>query len=61
MCCMAHGELAWLFLELDTGLDHCPRIVLSCFRARTSSGDADTDFASIFTIPDKSSIGAANF
>ena len=21
-CCVAHGELAWLFMELDTGLDH---------------------------------------
>ena len=34
---MAQGELAWLFLEPDTGLDHCPRILLSCFRARTSA------------------------
>ena len=33
---MAHGELAWFFLEPDTGLDHCLRILLSCFRARTS-------------------------
>ena len=33
---MAHGELAWLSLEPDTGLDNCPRILLSCFRARTS-------------------------
>ena len=30
------GELAWLLLEPDTGLDHCPRILLSCFRGRTS-------------------------
>ena len=37
MCCLAHGELSWLFLEPDTGLDHCPRILLSCFRARTSA------------------------
>ena len=36
MCCLAHRELAWLFLEPDTGLDHCPRILLSCFRARAS-------------------------
>ena len=28
---MAHGELDWLFLE-----DHCPRILLSGFRAGTS-------------------------
>ena len=25
---MAHGELAWLFLEPDTGLDNCPKILL---------------------------------
>ena len=37
MCRLAHGELAWLFLEPDKGLDHCPRILLSCFRARTSA------------------------
>ena len=36
MCCLAHVELAWLFLEPDTGLDHFPRIPLSCLRARTS-------------------------
>ena len=36
MCCLAHVELAWLFLEPDTGLDHCPRILLFCFRAGTS-------------------------
>ena len=36
VCCWAHGELAWLFLEPDTGLDHCPRILLSYFRGRTS-------------------------
>ena len=23
-CCLAHGELDWLFIEPDTGLDHCP-------------------------------------
>ena len=34
---MAYRELAWLFLEPDTGLDHCPRILLSCFRARISA------------------------
>ena len=36
LCCLAHGELAWLLLEPDTVLDHCPRILLSCFRARNS-------------------------
>ena len=36
-CCLAHGELARLFLEPDTGLDICPSILLSCFRARTSA------------------------
>ena len=35
LCCLAHGELALLFLEPDAGVDHCPRIPLSCFRART--------------------------
>ena len=29
-------KLAYLLLEPDTGLDHCPRILLSCLRARTS-------------------------
>ena len=38
LCSVAHGELAWLFLEPDTELDHCPRILLSCFRARISVG-----------------------
>ena len=37
MWCLAHGELAWLILEPDTGLDYCPRIILSCVRARTSA------------------------
>ena len=36
LCSLTHGELAWLFLEPDTGLNHCPRILPSCFRARTS-------------------------
>ena len=50
---MARGELAKLFLELDTGLDHCLRILLSCFRARTSADDrlttaADAAVASVF-------------
>ena len=36
MCCLAHGELAWLFREPNTGLDGCPIILLSCFRASTS-------------------------
>ena len=35
---MAFGELAWLFLEPDTALDQCPRILLLCFRARISGG-----------------------
>ena len=29
-------HLPWLFLEPDTRLDHCPRILLSFFRARIS-------------------------
>ena len=33
MYCLAHRELALLFHEPDTGLDHCPRILLSYFRA----------------------------
>ena len=40
------GELAWLFHEPHTGLGHCPRILLSCFRARISglsSLDADME------------------
>ena len=36
LCYLAHGELAWLFLEPDTGLNHCPRIRLTCFEARSS-------------------------
>ena len=36
LCCLAYGELASLFLEPDTWLDHCPRILLSSFSARTS-------------------------
>ena len=27
----------WAFLEPDTGLDHCPRILLLCFTARISA------------------------
>ena len=38
---MAHGVVAWLFLEPDTVQDHCPRILLSCFRAGTSDGRSD--------------------
>ena len=30
-------KLTWLFLEPDTRLDHCLRILLVCFRARTSA------------------------
>ena len=33
---MAYEELAWLFFEPDTGLEHFLRILLSCFRARAS-------------------------
>ena len=40
LCVCAHGEVTWLFLEPDTGLDHCPRDPLSCFRARTSVDEA---------------------
>ena len=36
LCCLANGGLTWLLLEPDTGLDHCTRILLSCFRARIS-------------------------
>ena len=46
---LAHGELAWLFLEPDTGLDHCLRILLSCFTARTSGQEL-----SLILIRDKS-------
>ena len=35
MCCCC-SVLACLFLEPHTGVEHCPIIVLSCFRARTS-------------------------
>ena len=37
--CLTHGELDWLLLEPDTGLDRCPRILLLCFRARTSESE----------------------
>ena len=40
---MAHGELAWLFLEPGRGLDHGPRILLSCFKARISAGRSSGD------------------
>ena len=43
LCCLAHGELAWLFLEPDTRLFNCPRILLSCFRVRTSDQDGERD------------------
>ena len=36
LCCLAHKELTWFFPDPDTGLDHCPRILLLCFRTRTS-------------------------
>ena len=29
---LAHGELAWLFHEPDTGLDDCLNMLLSCFK-----------------------------
>ena len=51
MCCLAHGELAWLFLEPDTGLDQCPRILLSCFRARTSASKMRVSLSLTFPIP----------
>ena len=35
--CLAYGELACLFLEPDSGLDSCQRILLSCFRPKTSA------------------------
>ena len=41
LCCLAHVELAWLILEPDTRLEHCPRILLSCFRARISGSNSD--------------------
>ena len=34
----------WLFLEPDTGWDCCPRILLWCFRARTSGEGAGQKF-----------------
>ena len=37
MCCLAHGEQAWHYLEPDTGLDHCQIMLLSCFGARISA------------------------
>ena len=37
LCCLVRRELAWLFLEPDTGMDNCPRILLSCLRAWTSA------------------------
>ena len=39
----------WLSLEPDTGLDHCPRILLSCFRARISASCATPSL--IFKFP----------
>ena len=36
MCCFAQGELTWLVMEPQTGLEDCLKILLSCFRARTS-------------------------
>ena len=47
----AHGELAGLFLEPDTGLDHCPRILLSCFRTRTSQGKCRFIGVSNYSVP----------
>ena len=35
--CLTHGELDWLFLEPDRGLDRCPRILLLCFRSMNSA------------------------
>ena len=45
LCCLAHGELAWLFHEPHTGLDHCPRILLSCFRSGTSGEAASCNLS----------------
>ena len=38
LCCLAHGELAWLFHEPHTGLDDCLNMLLSRFRKRMSGG-----------------------
>ena len=40
LCCLSNGELGWLFHELDTGLNHCLRILLSCFRVRIPGSGA---------------------
>ena len=36
LCCLAHGELACLFHEPNTGLDDCLRMLQACFRKRMS-------------------------
>ena len=37
-----------LFLEPHTGLDHCPRILLSCFRARNTCAQAHTQCSKVY-------------
>ena len=36
MCCLAHGELAWLFYEPHSRLEDCLNMLLSCFIKRMS-------------------------
>ena len=47
MCCLAHGELAWLFLEPDTVLEHCPRILLSALEQGPLSRSVLSGLASL--------------
>ena len=58
---MSHRELDWLFLAPDTGLDHCPRILLSCFKARISDGQRRrrSISAAICTFLERARIGLA--
>ena len=47
-----YGELAWLFLEPHIWLHHCPRILLSCLRVRTSvPRDFETFLSLAFITP----------
>ena len=43
LCCLAHGELAWLFHEPHTGLDDCLRMLQTCFRKRMSGLEGRTE------------------
>ena len=43
LCCLAHGELAWLFHEPRTELEDCLNMLLSC--AKKMMSDADSDLA----------------